>query len=129
MYWLRDRNNPQVSSYLEAENAYTAQRMRATKKLQRRLFSEMRRRIKETDLDVPVRIDEYYYYSRTLKGKQYAIFCRKKGSLRAPEEVLLDQNRMARGHKYFQIGFVEVSPEMSSFLTIFIRYLEEPEEE
>lgn len=109
--WLRDRTNPEVIRYLQAENAYTAHRMRATKKLQRKLFVEMRKRIKETDLDVPTRIDDYYYYSRTKKGKQYAIFCRKKGSLRGREEVLLDQNRMARGHKYFQLGFVEISPD------------------
>lgn len=107
--WLQERDNPAVIRYLEAENAYTAQRMRPTKKLQRKLFDEMRRRIKETDLDVPVGIDDYYYYSRTQKGKQYAIFCRKKGNLRAREEVLLDQNRLARGHKYFHLGFVEIS--------------------
>jgi len=109
--WLQDRTDPEVIRYLQAENAYSTHRMRATKRLRRRLFLEMRRRIKETDLDVPTRIDGYYYYSRTKRGKQYAIFCRKKGSLRAPEETLLDQNQLARGHKYFQLGFVEISPD------------------
>ncbi len=109
--WLQDRTNPEVIRYLEAENAHTALRMRATKSLRTKLFSEMRRRIKETDLDVPTRVDDNYYYSRTQRGKQYAIFCRKKGSLRATEEVLLDQNLLARDHKYFQLGFVEVSPD------------------
>jgi oligopeptidase B len=107
--WLRQKTNPEVIRYLQAENAYTASRMQATRKLQQKLFNEMRRRIKETDLDVPVRIDDYYYYSRTRKGKQYSIFCRKHGSLRAREEIVLDQNQLARGHKYFQLGFVEIS--------------------
>lgn len=107
--WLRRRDDPRVMAYLRAENAYTAQRMRPTAGLQRKLFQEMRRRIKETDLSVPVRIDDFYYYSRTQKGKQYPIYCRKRGSLRAREEVLLDQNRLVRNHKYFHVGFLHVS--------------------
>jgi oligopeptidase B len=109
--WLRQRDDPEVVAYLKAENAYTARRMRGTEALQTRLFREMRGRIKETDVDVPVRVDDYFYYSRTKKGQQYPIYCRKRGSLRGKEEVLLDQNRMAKGRKYLAVGFYRVSPD------------------
>ncbi len=110
-FWLRERDNPEVIAYLEAENRYTAARMRGTKDLQEKLFREMRRRIKETDLDVPVRVDDFFYYSRTEKGKQYPISCRKHRSLRAREQVLLDHNQLARGRKFFAVGVEEVSPD------------------
>jgi oligopeptidase B len=110
-YWLRDRSDPEVIAYLEAENRYTGAIMRPTEALQERLYQEMRGRIKETDLSVPERIDEYYYYSRTEAGGQYPILCRKRGSLEAREEVLLDQNPLAVGHAYFRIGDTEVSPD------------------
>ena len=78
-YWLRDRKNPEVIEYLEAENEYTKAMMKHTEKFQEQLYKEMLGRIKEEDMDVPVKIDDYYYYKRTEKGKQYEIFCRKKG--------------------------------------------------
>jgi len=85
--------------------------MRHTEGLQEQLYQEMRGRIKETDLSVPERIDDYLYYYRTETGSQYPIFCRKRGSLVAPEEILLDQNALASEHTYFRIGVSEVSPD------------------
>jgi oligopeptidase B len=110
-FWLRDRNDPEVIAYLEAENRYTGAVMKHTEALQEQLYQEMRGRIKETDLSVPERVDDYFYYTRTEAGGQYPIFCRKHGSLEAPEEVLLDQNPLAAEHAYFKIGIREVSPD------------------
>lgn len=110
-FWLRDRGNPEVSAYLEAENRYTAAMMRHAEPLQELLYQEMRRRIKETDLSVPERLDEYFYYTRTEAGGQYPIFCRKRAASDAREEVLLDQNPLAAGHPYFRVGVIEVSPD------------------
>jgi oligopeptidase B len=110
-FWLRDRSDPEVIAYLEAENRYTGAVMRHTEALQEQLYQEMRRRIKETDLSVPERVDDYFYYTRTEAGGQYPIFCRRRGSLEAPEEILLDQNPLAADHAYFKIGVNEVSPD------------------
>lgn len=112
-YWLRDRKNPEVIEYLKAENEYTKAMMKHTEKFQEQLYREMLGRIKEEDMDVPVKIDDYYYYKRTEKGKQYEIFCRKKGSLDAEEEILLDQNELAIGHDYLYIHALKVSPDHS----------------
>jgi oligopeptidase B len=109
-FWLRDRGDPDVMAYLEAENRYTAGVMRHTEGLQERLYQEMRQRIKETDLSVPERLDDYFYYSRTEAGGQYPIFCRRHGQL-GDEEVLLDQNPLAAGHGYFRLGASAVSPD------------------
>jgi oligopeptidase B len=110
-HWLRERSDPRVKRYLEAENAYTDSVMAPTRGLQKNLYREFLNRIKQTDLSVPVKRDSFYYYSRTVKGQDYYIYCRKKGSLKAPEEVLLDENRLARGHAYYSIDFTEVSPD------------------
>jgi oligopeptidase B len=112
-FWLRDdrRQDTAVIHYLEAENRYTQAMLRHTEPLQERLFQEMRGRIKETDLSVPERIGPYYYYSRTEAGKQYPIYARKRGSLTAPEEVMLDVNQMAEGKRYFSLGAQNVSPD------------------
>ena len=110
-FWLRDRNDPEVIAYLEAENRYTGAVMKHTEALQEQLYQEMRGRIKETDLSVPERVDDYFYYTRTETGGQYPIFCRKHGSLEAREEILLDQNPLAADHTYFKIGVREVSPD------------------
>src|SRR5215813_1863631 len=91
-YWLRDKPNPEVRAYLEAENAYTDAVMKPTEPFQKKLYQEMLSRVKETDVEVPYKEGEYFYYSRTEAGKQYPIRCRKKGSLNAPEEVVLDVN-------------------------------------
>ncbi len=110
-FWLRERDNPEVMDYLKAENAHTKAVMKHTEKLQTRLYEEMVSRIKETDLSVPVKRDNYYYYYRTEEGKQYRIYCRKKGSLEAEEEILLDVNQLAEGKDYMYLGVYEVSPD------------------
>ena len=109
--WLRERENPEVTKYLEAENQYTEQVMAPLKPLQETLYKEILGRIQETDLSVPVRRDDYFYYARTEEGKAYSIYCRKHGSLDAPEEILLDANALAAGQKYFRIGNFSVSPD------------------
>lgn len=111
--WLRERDNPEVISYLKAENGYTDTMMAHTQALQDTLYQEMVGRIKETDLDVPEKMGDYYYYTRTEEGKQYKIYCRKKGSLEAPEEVLLDQNALAEGKDFYDIGVYQVSPDQT----------------
>lgn len=109
--WLRDRDNPEVIAYLNAENAYTDTMMAHTKALQDKLYKEMVGRIKETDLDVPEKIDNYFYYTRSEEGKQYKIYCRKKASLDAPEEVVLDHNALAQGKDFCDLGVYLVSPD------------------
>jgi oligopeptidase B len=108
-FWLRERENPEVRKFLEAENAYTDQVMRATEPFQKALYDEMLARIKETDLTVPYRDRGWYYYSRTEKGKQYPIYCRKKGSPEAPEEVYLDVNELAKGERFMSVAVRAVS--------------------
>jgi oligopeptidase B len=112
-FWMRERDNPEVIAYLEAENAYTKEVMKDTEALQEKLYKEMLARIKETDLSVPIRLGDYFYYSRTEQGKQYSIKCRKKGSLEAAEEILLDLNALAQGHDYFRLGIFKVSPDQN----------------
>ncbi len=108
-FWLRDKKNPEVKAYLEAENAYTDAVMKPTEAFQKRLYDEMLGRIKETDVDVPYKKGNYFYYSRTEAGKQYQILCRKKGSLDAPEEVVLDVNELAKGQTFMALGAFAVS--------------------
>jgi len=108
-YWMRDKKNPDVRAYLEAENAYTDAVMKPTEQLQKKLYKEMLSRIKETDVEVPYKEGGYFYYSRTEAGKQYPIRCRKKGSLDAPEEVLLDVNELAKGQAFMSLGDFKVS--------------------
>ncbi len=115
-FWLREKTNPEVTAYLEAENAYTTQKMKHTEALQDKLYQEMLGRIKETDLSVPVFDTGWWYYSRTEQGKNYPIFCRKRGSLSAPEEVYLDQNALAEGKKFHALGGVDVSPDGETLL-------------
>jgi oligopeptidase B len=109
--WLRERSNPEVIAYLAEEKAYAREVMAHTEGLQRRLYHEMLGRILETDLDVPVWLDGYYYYSRTEENKQYRIHCRKRGSLDGPEEILLDENELAAGSRFLRLGVFEVSPD------------------
>jgi len=103
-FWLREKSNPEVIAHLEAENAYSEAMMKPTAALQDKLYKEMVGHIKETDVTVPYSWNGYFYYSRTEQGKQYPINCRKKGSLDAKEEVVLDQNEMAKGLKFFSVG-------------------------
>ena len=109
--WLRDRSDPEVTAYLEAENEYTAAMTAHIDELEETVYQEMVGRIKETDLSVPYLDNGFYYYKRTEEGKQYPIFCRKEGSPDAEEVVLLDQNELAKGHDYFGIGATRVSPD------------------
>jgi oligopeptidase B len=110
-FWLRNREDPEVLAYLEAENRYTEAVMQSTEPLQERLFAEMRGRIRETDLSVPERIDGWLYYHRTEQGAQYPIYCRRPVDNDEGEEVLLDLNPLAAGHAYFRLGAFEVSPD------------------
>jgi oligopeptidase B len=108
-YWMRDKKNPEAAAYLEAENAFTDAVMKPTLALQKKLYDEMLSRIKETDVEVPYKEGDYFYYTRTEAGKQYNIHCRKKGSLEAPEELLLDENELAKGQKFMSVAAFAVS--------------------
>jgi len=115
-YWMNDyfkkgTDSTKVVDYLKAENAYLDTMMSGTKKFQEELFAEMKGRIKEKDESVPVLNNGYYYYSRTEEGKQYYKYCRKKGSLDAPEEILLDADKMAEGSGYFSATGFSISPD------------------
>jgi len=112
-HWLRERDNPAVLAYLEAENSYTEAMLAHTEALQETLYDEMKSRIKETDESVPVAHGGYFYYYREEKGKQYRIYCRKKGSLNAEEQVLIDLNLEAEGRDYLRMGNFSVSPDHS----------------
>ena len=109
-YWLRQQDNSEVTAYLNAENKHTEEQMQHTEKLQQSLYDEILSRIKETDLSVPYRLKDYYYYSRTEEGQAYGIFCRKYQSLDAAEEILLDQNKLAADEEFFSLGAASVSP-------------------
>lgn len=108
-FWLREKTNPAVISYLESENAHTAAVMKPTEAFQASLYKELLGRIKQTDTQVPYRQDGYFYYSRTVEGQQYPIYARRKGSLTAPEEITLDLNELAKGHPYTGLGAYNVS--------------------
>jgi len=108
-YWLNQRENPEVIAYLEAENAWTEAQMAHTKDLQEELFEEIKGRIKQDDSSVPYFRDGYWYYTRYEEGKDYPLYCRKRESLDAPEEIMLDGNQMAEGHGFFSIGGWSVS--------------------
>lgn len=112
-FWLKERENPEVMEYLNAENEYTSEMMKHTEEFQEKLYEEMLSRIQETDLSVPEKVDSYYYYKRTEQGKQYPIYCRKKWSLDHDEEILLDQNVLAGRYEYLEIGALKVSPDHS----------------
>ena len=108
-FWMRDRDDPDVTAYLTAENAYTDAVMKPTEGFQESLYAEMLARIKEDDQTVPYRRRGFFYYSRTEKGKQYPIYCRKAGGLEAPEQVMLDLNALAVGHPFLALGAASVS--------------------
>ena len=121
-YWMRltdeqksakekDRHTQEVVDYIDAENDYTESRLKHTKKFQDKLFDEIVDRIKKDDESVPYLDNGYFYYTRYEKGKEYAIHCRKKESLDGEEEILLDENVLAKGHDYFAVGGMDVSPD------------------
>jgi oligopeptidase B len=103
-FWLREKTNPAVMTHLQAENSYADTVMKPLAPLQEKLYNEMLSHIKQTDVNVPYRWGNYFYYTRTEEGKQYPIFCRKHGSLEAPEEIVLDQNELAQGQKFMSVG-------------------------
>ena len=109
--WLRDKDDPRVRAYLEAENAYTRAVMQSTEAFQESLYREMLARIKETDMGVPYRYGDYDYYSRTQAGKDYPIYCRRRRVPDAPEEIILEMNTLAEGHEFFSLGAFAVSPD------------------
>lgn len=110
-YWLNQRDNKEVLSYLEAENQYFESFMSDSKELEGKLYDELRNRIKEDDSSVPYLYNDYYYITRFEKGKEYPIFSRKFKSLDAPEEILFNCNTMAEGYDYFKLGGIEISPD------------------
>lgn len=110
-FWLKERDNKEVIEYLKAENDFTKKVMKHTKKFQEDLFTEMKRRIKEDDRSVPYKLNGYWYITKFKKGNDYPIYTRKKGSLKAKEELLFDCNKMAKGHSYFKLGGISISPD------------------
>ncbi|MDI6049634.1 S9 family peptidase [Flavobacterium sp. XS2P24] len=110
-FWLNDRENPEVIDYLNKENKYYDAMTAHTKDFQKELFEEMKGRIKEDDQSVPYLYNGYYYITRFEKGQDYPIYSRKKGSLSANEEILFNCNDLAKGHSYFQLGGLSVSPD------------------
>ncbi len=122
-FWLREKTNPEVVQYLEAENAYTEAMTKDLKPLQNTLYKEMLGRIKQTDLDVPAHRGDFLYYKRTEEGKQYPIFCRKHGP-DAREEVLLDPNELAEGKKFVSIGHIAYSDDQNlmAYTTDFVGF-------
>jgi oligopeptidase B len=109
-YWLRERNNPDVIEYLNAENAYREKIMAGTEDLQSRLYDEMVGRIKKDDSSVPYELDGYFYYTRYEGELEYPLYCRKKGSLAAEEEIMLNVNELAEGHEYYQVSGLSMHP-------------------
>jgi len=110
-FWLNDRENAEVIDYLNKENEYYEQMTAHTKDFQKKLFEEMKGRIKEDDSSVPYFFNGYWYITRFETGKDYPIYSRKKGSLSEKEEILFNCNELAEGHSYFQLGGMSVSPD------------------
>jgi oligopeptidase B len=118
-HWLREKTNPKVIAYLKAENAYTQAMTKDLAPLTKKLYGEIKGRMKETDLSVPTRRGNYYYYSRTEAGQQYPIICRRLAKAdagfaydaRTAEEILLDENLLAKGKKFFEVESFSVSPD------------------
>ena len=118
-YWMKDKTDSKVIKYLNAENAYTDAVMASTKELQETIYNEILGRIKEDDESYPALRNGYYYYSRTETGKQYPTYCRKKGSMEAPEEIIFDVNEMGEGKTAFIFRGYSVSPDNSKAAYFF----------
>ena len=110
-YWLRERQDPEVIAYLEAENAYTDEVMSGLRELEETLYREVVGRVQESDYSAPLFHKGWWTYTRTVEGLDYEVYCRRRGSMEAPEEVILDANELAKGHDYFELGYVERSPD------------------
>ncbi len=110
-YWMKDRDDPSLRAYLQAENAYTQAQTAHLAELRQRLFQEMLGHIQEADLSVPVRKGDWWYYTRTEEGRAYPIHCRRRGSMeQGQEQVILDENQLAEGQEYLDLGVFQVSP-------------------
>ncbi len=112
-YWLNERENPEVIQYLEEENNYLNESLKEVENLKEDLYQEIKGRIKKEDESVPYPKDGYFHYYRFEKGKEYAIICRKEGSLESPEEILIDENALAEGHEYFSLREYDLSTDQS----------------
>jgi len=110
-YWLREKDNPEVIAYLEAENAYADAMMAGSAELQEKVYREIVARVQETDYSAPTFYKGWWSYTRTVEGLDYEIYCRRRDTMEAPEEVILDANELAKGHEYFELGYVEHSPD------------------
>ncbi len=110
-YWMNERGSQQVEDYLNAENDYTENKLHDVKGLEEGLYYEIVGRIKQTDMSVPYKDNGYFYYTRYEEGKEYPVFCRKKGDLSADEEIMLNVNDMAEGYSYYQVAGYSVSPD------------------
>ena len=108
-YWLSERENPDVLTYLSEENDYARNIMASRAEFEETLFEEIKGRIRQTDASVPYRLDDYYYYTRYEEKREYPLYCRKRETLEAPEEVMLDANVLAEGHEFFSIGGMAIS--------------------
>src|SRR3954471_12492571 len=111
-YWLRDdkRENPEMLAYVKAENAYADAQLVHTKPLEAKVYNEIIGRLQQDDSTVPYLMNGYWYYRRFETGKEYPVYARRKGSKDAPEEILLNVNEMAKGHDFFEVGDIAVSP-------------------
>src|SRR4029077_13836837 len=110
-FWLRQKANPEVLAYLRAENEYADAVMVPVADLQERLYQEIVGRVQQTDTSGPAFFKGYWHYIRTVEGLDYEIYCRRKGSMEAREEMELEAKELAVGHDYFELGFVERSPD------------------
>jgi oligopeptidase B len=112
-YWLRDKQNPEVIDYIDAENAYMAASTEGIKDLTQTVYQEMRDHLQEADTSAPVPRGEFVYYRRTLEGKSYAQYCRRADGGRGDEQVLLDVNALAEGHEFTSVGAIDFSPDQT----------------
>ena len=110
-FWLNNKNDENVINYLNTENKYTKQVLKKTEDLQKELFGEMKSRIKKDDMSVPYFFNEYWYIKRFEKGKDYPIYTRKYKSLENEEEILLDVNKLAKNHSFYNLGGISISPD------------------
>ena len=108
-YWLRERENPEVIRYLNEENEHAARELAGARGFEEKLFQEIKERFKQTDMSVPYKRDDYFYYTRYEEQKEYPIYARKRGSLEQPEEIILNANLLAEGHEFFSVGSWTVS--------------------
>ena len=110
-FWMRERDSKEVMNYLEEENEYLEKKLKSEKKIREDLFEEMKARIVKKDESAPCKRGSYFYYTKTEEDSNYEIYCRRKGSLSEKEEVLIDGNKLSKGHDFFDIGSCKASPQ------------------